>query len=125
MRMVEAMWCDTMIMVPWSWRFTCTRSVSMSFTDTGSRPEKGSAEEDHGLHDDRPRQRRALHHATRELVREQVIDVGEAHGGEALVHRGRNLALAHGGVLAQWKDHILEHGERVEQRAVLEHHAEL
>src|SRR5439155_710924 len=43
MRMVEGMWCDTMIMVAWSWRFTCTRSVSMSFTDTGSRPEKGSS----------------------------------------------------------------------------------
>src|SRR3989442_247101 len=44
MRMVDAMWCDTMIMVACSWRLTCTRSPSTSFTDSGSRPEKGSSQ---------------------------------------------------------------------------------
>jgi len=77
----------------------------------GQRIEAGEglvAEEDHGLHDDRPRQRYAFHHAAREA-------------GSAAGHRRwrgprrrgsraprRDLALAHGRVLAQREGQVLE-----------------
>src|SRR2546426_2315223 len=43
-RRAEATWCETTIMVMWSWRLIRTRSSSMRFTDTGSRPETGSSQ---------------------------------------------------------------------------------
>src|SRR6185369_13001449 len=70
-------------------------------------------------------ERHALHHAARELTRQKGIDVLEADGLDAGVHGVGDRACVEPGVLAEREGEVVEDRERVEQRALLEHHPEL
>ena len=52
------------------------------------------AEEDDRLHDDGPGERDALHHAARELARQEVVDVGQPDGLQPVVHLVGDLRFA-------------------------------
>ena len=80
------------------------------------------AEQDLGLHHDRAREGDAPEHAARELAREQPLDALESDGLQDPRDLRRDLGPGFSHVLAQREPHVLEHGHRIEQRAVLEQH---
>jgi hypothetical protein len=77
-----------------------------------------------GVECQRTRQGRAFHHATAEFGRVLVADLGFESGHRELPVRNLvDQGVVKPGVLAQRQPDILQHRERAEQAAVLEHHA--
>ncbi len=82
------------------------------------------AEDDLGIHDDRPGQGDAAEHPARELAGEQVVDALQSDGGESFLHGVADLVLSELRVLPERQGDVLEHRHGVEQGAFLEEHAE-
>src|SRR5204863_7940097 len=76
------------------------------------------------LERDGAREADAAPHAARELRRRLAPLPGEAHQTQALLHAGADLVFPHLRAAAQRKGDVLEDAHRVEQRALLEGHAE-
>jgi dTDP-glucose 4,6-dehydratase len=82
-------------------------------------------DDDIRLHDHGARQRDALAHAARKLAGEAILGALEPQDGQLLQHALADLLGAQPRVLSQRKRHVVHHRQRVEQRGVLKHHAEL
>ena len=70
-----------------------------------------------------PRDAHALAHAARQLGGQQLVGAGQPDQVEEAVHAIGDLPEGQARVLAQRERHVLEHGERVEERRALEHEA--
>ena len=76
-----------------------------------------------GLTNNSPRKRDAVEHASRELSREQIVGIADAHGIEDEVHRFGDFPLALDALFAKGKGDIFKNAIRIEECPALKHHA--
>ena len=120
------LWVTTSIVPPCSACCSTSRSPS-SAVRTGSRPESGSSQRTMpGSQHERARQAGALAHPARELVGHPRRRRRRGRRcARCSVDDLADLVLVEVGVLAQREGDVVVDVHRAEQRAVLEHHADL
>ena len=123
-RASSVLWVTTRIVASVA-ALTSTISWARNAVRTGSRPLSGSSQRiSSGSRTSARASPARLRIPPGDLARQQVLGALEPDHLELLVHAGRDLALAHPGVLAQREGDVVEEADRAEERAVLEQHPE-
>lgn len=81
-------------------------------------------EKDLRLSNDRPRKGHATQHSARQLSRQQRFDVMESNRSQHGCDAFPDLSIGHFRMFTQGESDVIEHGHRIEQRAVLKEHAD-